>query len=156
MDEEESTREIDRWVTSLVDLIPTTIYVRNADLAKTISYKIYFFNFRFLLLLIKTKQKNYQKSKNEGAALIPKHASLLVWLVNETLTLQYSERRRKNSLFSTFKFYSSESSYDYRRCSGNDDRQRAICPQALWIERAICRQNGGNSSQSKTRSSPNT
>ena len=34
MDEEESTREIDRWVTSLVDLIPTTIYVRNADQAQ--------------------------------------------------------------------------------------------------------------------------
>ena len=42
MDEEESTREIDRWVTSLVDLIPTTIYVRHADLAKKIFHKIYF------------------------------------------------------------------------------------------------------------------
>ena len=78
MDEEESTREIDRWVTSLVDLIPTTIYVRAADLAKKFSANL-FFNSRFLLLMIKIKQKNYQKSKNEGAALIPKHASLLVW-----------------------------------------------------------------------------
>jgi len=30
MDEEESTREIDRWVTNLVDLIPTTIYIPTA------------------------------------------------------------------------------------------------------------------------------
>ena len=42
MDEEESTREIDRWVTSLVDLIPTTIYVRAADLAKKFSAKFIF------------------------------------------------------------------------------------------------------------------
>lgn len=39
MDEEESTREIDRWVTNLVDLIPTTIYVSfNKDI-KTILFK---------------------------------------------------------------------------------------------------------------------
>ena len=79
MDEEESTREIDRWVTSLVDLIPTTIYVRHINLAKKNFPQNLFFNSRFLLLMIKIKQKNYQKSKNEGAALIPKHASLLVW-----------------------------------------------------------------------------